>query len=131
MNIVRKPILALDFDGVLHSYSSRWQRNDIIPDPPIDGAIEFLKVASETFEINIFSTRSNGGYAIPAMQRWLWKYAYEKYGNAAYDWYMDIIWALEKPPAHVLLDDRAMTFTGVFPDIQTLIDFEPWNRRDV
>ena len=36
------PILAIDFDGVLHSYSSGWKGSRNIPDPPVDGAIEWL-----------------------------------------------------------------------------------------
>jgi len=28
-----KPILCLDFDGVIHSYSSGWKGADVIPDP--------------------------------------------------------------------------------------------------
>ena len=29
-----KPILCLDFDGVVHSYTSGWKGADVIPDPP-------------------------------------------------------------------------------------------------
>ena len=45
------PILALDFDGVLHSYTSGWQGADVISDPPVPGAIEFLMEAVEHFEV--------------------------------------------------------------------------------
>ena len=33
MNDNRKPILCLDFDGVIHSYISGWKGADVIPDP--------------------------------------------------------------------------------------------------
>ena len=36
------PILCIDFDGVLHSYSSGWKGARNIPDPPVTGAIEWL-----------------------------------------------------------------------------------------
>ena len=34
-----------------------------------------------------------------------------------------------KPPAMVTLDDRALTFTGVWPAIETLRHFQPWTRN--
>ena len=37
-----KPILCLDFDGVIHSYSSGWKGAAVIPDPPVDGAMRFI-----------------------------------------------------------------------------------------
>ena len=37
-----KPILCLDFDGVVHSYKSGWQGVDAIPDPPTEGFFEWL-----------------------------------------------------------------------------------------
>lgn len=39
-----------------------------------------------------------------------------------------IHWPKHKPPAIVQLDDRAMTFTGEFPSLNTLNNFKPWNR---
>jgi len=66
-----KPILCLDFDGVLHSYTSGWKGASVIPDPPVPGAIAFLREAVKSFEVHIFSSRScqdGGGYA---MRAWL------------------------------------------------------------
>jgi len=38
---------------------------------------------------------------------------------------------LEKPPALVSLDDRAITFMGEWPDIEVLKKFKPWNKKNV
>lgn len=38
-------------------------------------------------------------------------------------------WWRDKPPALVLLDDRALTFTGAWPKLDALLAFRPWNRR--
>ena len=40
-----------------------------------------------------------------------------------------IKWPTEKPPAMVTLDDRAITFTGEWPSIETLLAFKPWNKK--
>ena len=40
-----------------------------------------------------------------------------------------IEWPTEKPPALVTIDDRAITFTGEWPSIETLLKFKPWNKR--
>jgi len=34
---MRKKTVVFDFDGVIHSYKSGWQGENIIPDPPVDG----------------------------------------------------------------------------------------------
>ena len=65
------PAECLDFDGVLHSYTSGWKGADVIPDPPVEGAIAFLREAVKHFQVEIFSSRSHqpgGGYA---MRDWL------------------------------------------------------------
>ena len=39
----KRPVICIDFDGVLHSYTSGWQGMSKASDPPVDGAIEWLK----------------------------------------------------------------------------------------
>lgn len=126
---MRKPILCLDFDGVVHSYTSRWQGADVIPDPPVDGAIAFMLDALNHFDVVIFSSRSNQNGGIAAMREWL-------RGHAHAAWFEtpdgpgleDVRFVTEKPPALVTLDDRAITFTGSWPAIETLKGFRPWNK---
>ena len=43
------------------------------------------------------------------------------------DWANAIQFPLHKPSAKVTIDDRAITFTGVWPSMQTLKEFKPWN----
>ena len=126
-----KPILCLDFDGVIHSCSSGWKGADVIPDPIVDGAIAFMLGALRDFDVVIFSSRSNQPGGLQAMQRWL----YEEAGQLC--WYEtpdgpgleDIRFVTEKPPAMVTIDDRALNFDGTWPAIKTLKEFKPWNRK--
>ena len=53
------PILCLDFDGVLHSYTSGWKGARVIPDPPVEGAIDFLSRALDDFRVAVYSSRSH------------------------------------------------------------------------
>jgi hypothetical protein len=125
-----KPILCLDFDGVIHSYSSGWKGADVIPDPPVEGAIAFILVALHHFDVVIFSSRSSypGGNA--AMQRWLREHAGAAYRESPDGPGLeDVRFVKEKPPALVTIDDRAITFTGVWPDMQSLLTFKPWNKK--
>ena len=39
-----------------------------------------------------------------------------------------IAFPLWKPPAHVTIDDRAVTFTGLWPSLDDIATFKPWNR---
>ncbi len=129
----KKPILCLDFDGVLHSYSSGWKGADVIPDPPVPGAIEFLYAAIEQFDVQIYSSRSSQPGGIAAMQAWL-----DKYDAACWEGkpirprtalILCIKFPVEKPPALVGIDDRVITFTGNWPSIEELKAFKPWNQR--
>lgn len=139
---MNRKILCLDFDGVLHSYSSGWCGANNIPDPPVAGAIDFLYEAVQSFDVQIFSSRSHQEGGIAAMQDWLQGACNERYllpedkpdldlaeGFAKTCAIMTgVKWPTEKPPAHVSLDDRAITFTGQWPNIEGLVKFKPWNR---
>ena len=123
-----KPILCLDFDGVLHSYTSGWKGADVIPDPHVPGALEFLSDAVKQFRVAIYSSRSGQPGGIEAMQAWLHDRV-TNHWDVEGEWLAEIEWPTEKPPALVTIDDRAVTFTGQWPSVQSLLEFKPWNKR--
>jgi hypothetical protein len=128
-----KPTLVLDFDGVLHSYTSGWQGAGVINDAPVVGAIEFLSVAVEDFEVNIYSSRSSSFAGRSAMRRWIKKHLFEYWGAhpvLADDIFRQIKFPSHKPPALVSIDDRAITYNGTFPSLQSLHEFKPWYRQE-
>lgn len=134
-------ILVLDFDGVLHSYTSGWQGADKVPDPPVDGAIEFLLEALKNFEVHIISSRSNQEGGIDAMREWtllqIASHLGKKFTHAdsthlahqAMDYLKEINFSTEKPPAWLTIDDRALCFEGTFPTMSEISNFKPWNKR--
>lgn len=68
----KKPILCLDFDGVIHSYKSGWKGARNIPDPPVDDALEFIFRAQSYFQVHIYSSRSHQWGGRRAIKRWLY-----------------------------------------------------------
>jgi hypothetical protein len=130
---MNKPILCLDFDGVIHSYKSGWLGADCIPDPPVPGALPFIVEAMKHFRVCIFSSRSNQPGGRDAMIQWLGKWSVDaEYGmpdTFDHGAWGDLEWPTEKPAAMVTLDDRALTFEGTWPAIETLKAFQPWNKR--
>ncbi len=129
-----KPILCLDFDGVIHSYSSGWKGADVVPDPPTEGAMRFIWDAAAHFRVAIFSSRSRQPGGKSAMQAWLTKHFREHWASdrtTCDDILAEIEWPEEKPPAMLTIDDRALTFSGDWADypIDRLLAFQPWNKR--
>jgi hypothetical protein len=124
----RKPILCMDFDGVIHSYESGWQGAAVVADGPVPGAIKFLADAQEKFAVAIYSSRSAQMGGREAMMIWLaWHAERDPEGQRLR--LHDLDWPLSKPAAFVSLDDRAVTFTGTFPSVEELAAFKPWNKR--
>lgn len=120
-----KDIISLDFDGVIHSYASGWKGADIIPDPPFPGAIQALRLYVSYFRVTIVSSRNNQEGGIPAMREWIRKWAALEFGGNV-EWTDEIEFPLIKPPAKVILDDRAITFNGTWPTVADLKKFKPW-----
>jgi hypothetical protein len=119
----RKKLVAVDFDGVLHSYrKSGWEGAHVISDPPVRGAIEWLTyiVRDERFEVCISSSRSHEPGGIDAMKEWLLK------NDLSEEVLAKIFFPSSKPSAHITLDDRALQFCGAFPSAELIDDFEPW-----
>jgi hypothetical protein len=114
---VSKPILCLDFDGVIHSYERGWQDGKIYG-TVTPGFWEWAVKAQEHFKLVVYSSRSKDG--IEAMHDWLieqgWPIAIE------------IGFAHEKPAAFLTIDDRALTFNGDWRmyDPEELLEFKPW-----
>jgi len=128
--MTNKPILCLDFDGVIHSYISGWKGADQIPDNPVLGAMGFLQEVILEFDVQIYSSRSGQEGGINAMQYWLMHHLALELDETIMTEIMDAIgWPTEKPPAMLTIDDRAITFTGIWPTMDTLRNFKPWNKQ--
>lgn len=134
------PIVLVDFDGVIHSCKSGWKGIDVIPDEPVDGAINWLmqhlpipeaiSAMGPEYkgpEVQIYSARSRERKGIKAMQDWLVK-------NSLPACYItdDILkFPTQKPPAFLTLDDRVWCFDGRFPTADEMMAFRPWYKRDI
>lgn len=121
-----KPILSVDFDGVIHSFVSGWIDIDQIPDAPVPGAFEFLRAAAELFDVQIFSSRNREPRGIAAMQLWFLDNGWP--GSLTHG-PTGLSFPTDKPAAFVTLDDRAINFAGKFPSVKSLREFEPWYLR--
>jgi len=128
-----KPILCLDFDGVIHSYERGWQGGDIYG-TVTPGFFEWASEAKKHFQLVIYSSRSKDADGKTAMWSWLkhqwgsWRHhgaGQEHPDPIVYD---EFEFAHEKPPAFLTIDDRALTFRGNWSDYppEGLLTFRPW-----
>lgn len=117
--------ICIDFDGVLHSYSSGWEGAHIASDPPVPGALEWLRemIDHADFEPMVYSSRSRQPGGIRCMQDWL-----VEHGMSPSDVAL-LQFPTEKPAAWLTIDDRAICFEGTFPTLTTMQEFKPWNKR--
>ena len=114
--------LAVDFDGVIHSYNSPWKNYWDIPDPPVEGSFDWLREMVQHFEIYIFSLRCLHEDAIFAMKNWFTRWNGE-------DIIPHLIFTGIKPWAGLYIDDRGYQFTGKnFPTVEEIKSFKPWNK---
>jgi|GEM_PF-1439050 predicted kinase len=116
----KRKILCLDFDGVIHSYTSGWKGADKIPDGPVPGAFTFIDKALEHFDVHIYSSRSGAKGGIQAMKDWFDSNNFDS---------QRLLFPTTKPPATIGLDDRVLNFNGVWPSMVELKKFKPWNKK--
>jgi hypothetical protein len=130
-----KPILAIDFDGVIHSYDRGWQDGSIYG-TVVPGFFEWAERAKEHFRLVVYSSRSKTDEGLAAMKAWLiiqWLersnsdevLEIDRHGSLA-----GFEFSHEKPPAFLTIDDRAIRFDGDWSadylDPATLLQFKPW-----
>ena len=116
-----KPILCVDFDGVISEYKSGWLGAEIIADKPVSGAFEFLNQAILHFNVLIFSSRCNSKSGIKAMIDWFHEHGFEGLEHLHFQ--------PGKPSFALVIDDRAIRFNGMWKDIpspEDLVDSKPW-----
>ena len=123
--------LCLDFDGVVHSYDSGWKGARVIPDGTVPGALSFMLLAlRHGWDVCIYSSRSGYFGGRRAMRKWLREAAGELWHETPLGPGLeDVSFPLFKPAATVTLDDRAITFNGTWPSLDSLGKFKPWNKR--
>jgi hypothetical protein len=133
---VNKPILCIDFDGVIHSYDRGWQNGEIYG-AVVPGFFEWAENVKEHFRLVIYSSRSTSDEGVIKMARWLheqrsaWRIAtgFPNDGPAP----TEFEFAHEKLPAFLTIDDRAICFKGDWSaaelDPTALKNFRPWNYK--
>jgi 5'(3')-deoxyribonucleotidase len=120
--MLKSKTIAVDFDGVLHSYVSGWMGEANIPDPPVPGAFDFLRWAVQTYNIVIYSARANTTAGYFAIHEWLVEHGLE--GEIM----NKVSISASKPQAVMYIDDRAWRFAGTFPTARQIEDFQPWRQ---
>jgi hypothetical protein len=136
----KKPILCLDFDGVVHSYTSGWKGAATIPDPPVEGFFEWAIEARKYFTLIIHSSRFSGedGHdGAQAAKEWCHEHM-RKWFDAHPEKHEAILtdgagplgfgFSATKPPAFLTIDDRGWHFDGTWPDPAELLRFKTWQQ---
>jgi hypothetical protein len=130
---VAKPVMALDFDGVLHMCP-----DEDNPDQPlgeaVEGAIDFILEAKDVFAVAVTSWRSAKPNGVNTIRAWLQKQLQTKFGNDTGEVWRhlsELSIPVFKPRAHIALDDRAFCFNGDFKRYKpmALANFKPWYAR--
>lgn len=133
-----KQTLAIDFDGVIHDRPKSERGISQVTGDPVPGAMHFLASVVVPFHVVIFSSRFRDWEGLEVVKEWMLLHM-EEYVNdrsergkkVAYitDIMDKINYDNQKPLAHVIIDDRAMTFTGAWPTIEKIMKFKTWSEQ--
>lgn len=132
----KKWSIAVDFDGVIHQYTSKFDINHL--DPPMPGAFEWLEEMTKHFKVVIYSCRfSPKANSEDEVSGRAWHFA-NKALDLAEGWFLEhglpkevydqlVFWQNPgKPTALVYVDDRAFRFEGTFPTRHEIHKLRPW-----
>lgn len=113
-----KPTIAIDFDGVIHSYERGWQEGNIYG-TVVPGFFEWAAEAKNHLTLVVYSSRSDSHKNVKPMIDWMtvhlqkWRWDREDTGEKLLDLSIkDFEFPIKKPPAFVTIDDRAIVFKG-------------------
>jgi hypothetical protein len=122
----RRPILALDFDGVIHDYLHGWGTGEIYGNAT-PGFFDWAIEASEKLELVIHSSRTADAQGRQMVLDWLQAQAALQDRPSAAGL---LTVSATKPPALMTIDDRCVTFRGDWsdPEVQpeAILKFKPW-----
>jgi hypothetical protein len=116
--------IMIDFDGVIHSYTSGWTGLEPV-DKPVPGAKEFIwHLQSLGYHVSIFTTRALHDGGPQAVTRWLADHGFIDCDK------IDIPVVGVKYGAELYIDDRAYRFNGLWDELYQIVDsgsFKPWH----
>jgi hypothetical protein len=114
-------VVAVDFDGVINSYTSGWQGPTETDEPVLSAAESLQTLFNRGYKVIIFSTRANTEEGIETIREYLRKHTEN---NELAD---TIEITAQKPIADVYIDDRAVPFTGDWREtLKQIEEFKPW-----
>ena len=113
-------VIAIDFDGVIHSFELGFHDGTIYG-TPISGSIESIKKISKKYKIVIYTAKAkkdrpliNGKTGIELVWEWLKKYDIDQYIQEV---------TAEKPRAICYIDDKAIRFIDWNQTLNDLLNF--------
>lgn len=112
--------IAVDFDGVIHSYTSGWQ-GPVPTDPPVAGAREAIAKLREKFDIAVLTTRAETEDGAAGTRAYLRTHGIE----------VDQV-THGKVKAVLYVDDRGFRFTGDWKAVLRHVEhggLDPWTKR--
>ena len=117
--------ICVDFDRVIHSYTTPWAGTTVIPDPPNKGAFQWLTEMVQHYDVHIFSARCQDAHGVSAILMWMRKHGLTEEVIAK------LHFPLGKQSAILYIDDRGFQFQGRFPTLEEIKAFKPWHPEDV
>lgn len=124
--------ICVDFDGVLHAYVSGWQGATVIPDPPVEGALDALRgYVAAGLVVAIHSARSAQADGILSMHSWLDHHDAATRRPENPPLVDALLFPVHKPAArYITIDDHGVAFDGTFPSVNDIRSFRVWNESD-
>lgn len=115
-----KEIIAIDFDGVIHSFEHGFHDGTIYG-TPIKGSKESLEKLSKKYKLILFTAKAkpdrpliNSKTGVELVREWLIKYELDAY-------FIEI--TAEKPRCLCYIDDKAIQFTSWDNTLKELTKF--------